>query len=228
MEKLLTVSCMYTDGESKDWLHELLMCFRGSPYSIRFDEGSSLPFGFPKGRLESIRKTTTKYFTYVDPDDHVDPTWYTQAVAMLEEYPALAFVAPYESNMTADGRRAFTTPHPDQKPLTTLNEYLALHTRVHGGVVYRTAVIHQYLHVLQTQQFAAIELPLKALLINNHAFIQVPRVAYWWRRRADSHSVLYKQSPDPGKGLRWLRGAEGRKWLDTHSKKDRNRCKQTS
>ena len=210
MPHRLTVSCVYTKGESDQWLRELIECFVDSPYSITFSRGDRGDFGLPNARLSSYAACTTPYFTTIDPDDHVDPTWYTQAMDMLDADPELAFVGAMEAPMTEDGR---VISIKKQLPITSLDDYLSRVLVLHNPAVYRTSYIQALIPALRSKEFTHVEMPLKALLIAKYPFVHLDRVVYWWRQHGDQlHNV--NKPPVNARSVWWIKSPEGRQWIN--------------
>lgn len=91
--------------------------------------------GLSEARNTGLRVASTKYITFLDPDDTVQPDYFEKSIYVLNSYDNISFVSCWLKYFGAS-----TGCWPSQNPEVP---YLLFHNTVHSGCVFKTADILQ-------------------------------------------------------------------------------------
>ncbi len=137
--------------------------------------------GLPAARNFAARHASGEFYCALDADDKLAPTWFAQAVSVLDSQPALAFVSHWLEAF-GDERWTWTPERCDLPALLARNA-------VNGAALVRREAYHAVGGYDEAMRDGCEDWDLWLRLVESgrHGTI-IPEVLFYYRRRADSMS----------------------------------------
>jgi hypothetical protein len=179
----MTLSIIYivSDNEREDWLEEMLVPLRHLPYPLIRYPG--VPNDITKARVDAYSDVTTEYVLMMDPDDLVLAESVTACLQFLIDNPEYAACGPKEHCIGVNGEVRSSHPHGD----FSLNCLMHTPLEFHGGVVFRTSAVMEFLQVLSSENFYNPDWALRLCIAGKYPVKKLNMVGHWFRRKPNSH-----------------------------------------
>lgn len=185
---MITIGIMYQPHEQSDMLSSVRELSDYKLALLPIETGSNQA----ENRAELIGMVNTEFFTWLDPDDWIDPKFIPVAVDRLSSNPRAAMMRGIEQTVYPDG---FTEV---SRRLPTYNEIKRSPKAYHNGVVFRTAMLKKALaYLMPAGRFYSIDHALRLILASHYTFGQVDEVGYYWRQHSyQHHKVSHNKTGD--------------------------------
>lgn len=199
---MIAVGIMFQPGEeAKAWQNA---------YELTIAGFAVVPLMVPTGsnqaenRQRLVARAHTKYFTWLDPDDYLDPAFLLTAVDMMEADSELGMVQGIEEEVE-NGQLLGSTKG---RPVPSLVELALDPMAYHNGVVFRTEYLQEFSHQLPAEKFYSLDHVFRLVMAVRWRYARVDEPGYRWVQHKDQHHR--KRLADIGdlippiKALEWI------------------------
>jgi hypothetical protein len=181
----LTIAYMLTENDREDWLGEMLSDLSILPYPVVQYPG--IVGDFSKARYDLFSSIKSEYVLVVDPDDRVIPEVIVECLEFLDLNPEYAACSGHETCIGVDGKIRSTYPIAE----FDFGRLLLTPLEFHGGVIFRTAVVKEFLDTLFAANFYNFDWALKLSIASKYPVKKLKRIGYKFRRKPKSHFTTF-------------------------------------